>query len=205
MADHSSGSSTRPSLLLRIRDPQDAEAWQIFVGVYGRLVYRHGRAKGLHHEDAEEVTQIVFAQVSQAIRSFDYRPELGRFRDWLGTLTRHEIQRFLKKRAHKTRGQGDQAAQGILDEVEAREEDTAWAEAFHAHVLAAALARCRPHYTDQTWRAFELVWLEKRPAAQVAQELNCRIDKVYVAKSRVLDRLEQEVRELAEDSVLFIR
>jgi RNA polymerase sigma factor (sigma-70 family) len=200
MADHSSGSSTRPSLLLRIRDPQDAEAWQTFVDVYGRLVYRHGRAKGLHHEDAEEVTQIVFAQVSQSIRTFDYRPELGRFRDWLGTVTRHEIQRFLKKRGH-----GDQTAQDVLDQVGAREEDTAWAEAFHAHVLAAALARCRPHYTDQTWRAFELVWLEKRSAAQVAQELNLRIDKVYVAKSRVLDRLEQEVRELAEDSVLFVR
>ncbi len=71
--------------------------------------------------------------------------------------------------------------------------------------IQAALARTRPHFEEQTWRAFELVWLEKRPAAQVAQELNLRIDKVYVAKSRVLDRLEQEVRELAEDSVLFVR
>jgi hypothetical protein len=49
------------------------------------------------------------------------------------------------------------------------------------------------------------VWLEKRPAAEVAQELNLRVDKVYVAKSRVLERLEQEVRELAEDSILAAR
>src|SRR5262249_53165515 len=149
-------------------------------------------------------TQEVFAQVSQSIRAFDYRPDLGRFRDWLGTVTRHEIQRFLKKEARAARG-GDPAAEAVLGNVAARDEDTNWDEAFHAHVLARALARCRPHFTDQTWRAFELVWLEKRPAADVAQELNLRIDKVYVAKSRVLDRLEQEVRELAADSILVAR
>jgi RNA polymerase sigma-70 factor (ECF subfamily) len=191
-------------LLLRIRDPHDAEAWQTLVEVYGRLVYRHCRGKGLCHQDAENVTQEVFAQVSQSIRAFDYRPDLGRFRDWLGTVTRHEIQRFLKKEARAARG-GDPAAEGVLGNIAARDEDTNWDEAFHAHVLATALGRCRPHFTDQTWRAFELVWLEKRPAADVAQELNLRIDKVYVAKSRVLDRLEQEVRELAADSILVAR
>lgn len=58
MAADSSGSSTRPSLLLRIRDPRDTEAWQTFVDVYGRLVYRHCRNRGLRHEDAENVTQV---------------------------------------------------------------------------------------------------------------------------------------------------
>src|SRR5262249_9615845 len=99
MAVDSSGSPTRPSLLLRIRDPRDVEAWQTFVEVYGRLVYRHCRSKGLRHQDAENVTQEVFAQISQSIRAFDYHPDLGRFRDWLGTVTRHEVHRFLKKEA----------------------------------------------------------------------------------------------------------
>jgi RNA polymerase sigma-70 factor (ECF subfamily) len=205
MAVDSSGAPTRPSLLLRIRDPRDVEAWQTFVEVYGRLVYRHCCGKGLRHQDAENVTQEVFAQVSQSIRAFDYRPDLGRFRAWLGTVTRHEIQRFLKKEARAVHAGEDPAGDGVLGNAVAREEDTNWDEAFQAHVLATALARCRPHFTDQTWRAFELAWLEKRPPAEVARELNWRIDKVYVAKSRVLDRLEQKVRELADDSILVAR
>ena len=205
MAVDSSGSPTRPSLLLRIRDPRDTEAWQTFVEVYGRLVYRHCRCKGLRHQDAENVTQEVFAKVSQSMRGFDYQPDLGRFRDWLGIVTRHEIYRFLQKEARAEQAGGGADADGVLDNVVAREEDTDWDEAFHVHVLAMALARCRPHFMEQTWRAFELVWLEKRPAIEVALELNLRIDKVYVAKSRVLDRLEQEVRELADDSILVAR
>jgi len=205
MGTHSSGSSTPPSLLLRIRNPRDAEAWKTFVDVYGRLVYRHCRSRGLRHEDAENVTQEVFAQISRSISGFDYRPELGRFRDWLGTVTRNEINRFLKKEARVARGGGGTEEERVLDSVAARGEDTAWTEEFNAHLLATALARSRPHFEDQTWRAFELVWLEKRPAAEVAEELKVPIDRVYVAKSRVLERLQQEVQELAEDSILFGR
>jgi RNA polymerase sigma factor (sigma-70 family) len=205
MAANSSGSSTRPSLLLRVRDPHDAEAWQTFVDVYGRLVYRHCRRRGLSHEDAENVTQEVFAQVSQSIRRFDYQPDVGCFRGWLGTLTRNETNRFLKKDARIIHGSGGVEGDHGLDSAAARGEDTAWAEEFNAHLLATALARSRLHFEEQTWRAFELVWLEKRPALEVASELGVPIDRVYVAKSRVLERLQQEVRDLAEDSILFGR
>jgi RNA polymerase sigma-70 factor (ECF subfamily) len=201
MGGHSSVASTPASLLLRIRDPRDAEAWKTFVEVYGRLVYRHCCSRGLHHEDAENVTQEVFARVSQAVRRFEYQPELGRFRDWLGTLTRNEISRFLKKEVRAAQGLDEEAA----DSIESRGEDTAWTEEFNAHLLTSALARSRPHFEGQTWRAFELVWLEKRSAAQVADELQVPIDRVYVAKSRVLERLQQEVQQLAEDSILFGR
>lgn len=203
MAGNSSGSLTRPSLLLRIRDPRDDEAWATFVDVYGRLVYRHCRGRGLSHEDSENVSQEVFAQVSQSIRGFDYQPDLGRFRDWLGTVTRNEINRLFKKEGRVVHGRGGVEDECGLQNAVSREEDTAWTEEFNAHLFATALARSRPHFEEQTWRAFELVWLEKRPAVEVAQQLKVPIDRVYVAKSRVLERLQQEVQELAEDSALF--
>ena len=34
---------TRPSLLVRIRDAQDKDAWRQFVQVYGPVVYGYGR------------------------------------------------------------------------------------------------------------------------------------------------------------------
>jgi DNA-directed RNA polymerase specialized sigma24 family protein len=47
--------------------------------------------------------------------------------------------------------------------------------------------------------AFERTWLDNRPAAVAARELNLPVDAVYVAKSRVLKRLREEVLLLAED------
>ena len=69
-------------------------------------------------------------------------------------------------------------------------------------MLRAALVRTRPHFEPTTWRAFELVWLENRPAAEVAREAGQPIDWVYVAKSRVLKRLWEEVQDLADDAAL---
>src|SRR5262245_19943391 len=156
MAGSSWGPPTRPSLLRRIRDPRDAEAWNVFVEVYGPLVYRHCRRRGLQHADAEDVTQQVFAQVNRSIRAFEYRSEEGRFRDWLGTLTRNKVYRFWKRQAGEVPAQGRGEGPDGLNTVPAPEPDTEWAEEFNRHVLETAVARVRPRLEDLTWRAFEL-------------------------------------------------
>jgi RNA polymerase sigma factor (sigma-70 family) len=202
MAD-STGDETRPSLLLRLRDPRDQEAWSRFVDVYGPLVHSHARRRGLSNEDAEDVTQRVFARVSEAIRKFDYDPQRGKFRDWLGFIVRNEVFRHWKKGERETRAPGgdDQT----LEQVAGDPTDPEWTEEFHTHVLRVALARCQPRFEPDTWWAFEKVWLDHFPARDVAQELSQPIDWVYVAKSRVLKRLWQEVQELADDAPLLLQ
>jgi RNA polymerase sigma factor (sigma-70 family) len=204
MADNATGSPTRPTLLRRIRDLADTEAWQTFVDVYGPLIYRHGRGCGLQDADAAEVTQEVLLQVSRSIQQFEYDPQRGRFRDWLGTVTRNKVRRFLNREAGV---QAPLEAHGeeLLANLAAPVEDAEWTEAFLRHVLHCALTRIRPHFDEQHWRAFEGVWREDRPAADVAQELGQRIDWVYLAKSRILKRLQEEVKALAEDLPLSWR
>ena len=198
-----SGFSTRPSLLLRLRDPRDAEAWRSFVDVYGPLVYAHARRRGLKHEDAEDATQKAFARVSEAIRAFNYQPDLGRFRDWLGTVVRNEINRLLKTDMGTARGKGGEV-DIALTHAAAPASDTAWTADFNAHILQVALERCRPRFEPATWCAFERVWLQHTPAVQVAEEMNQPIDWVYVAKSRVLKQVWQEVQELADDTTVSL-
>jgi RNA polymerase sigma factor (sigma-70 family) len=199
MGPSPSGSSTRPSLLLRLRNPQDAESWAAFVDLYGPLVFGHCRKRGLQHQDAEDVTQKVFAQVAKSIRGFQYDPAVGRFRDWLGTIVRNAVNRFFSQANRHPGGAGSD----VWDGVEARGDDSSWNEDFTNHVLQEAMKRVRPHFEDETWRGFESVWLENRAAAEVAEQLGRSVEWVYSAKSRVLDRLWDEVRELAEESPSF--
>src|SRR5262249_33688733 len=109
-------SVTRPSLLLRLGDARDDQSWATFVDVYGPLVFGHCRRRSLQHADAEDVTQKVFAQVSLAIRRFEYDPQAGRFRDWLGTIVRNEVNRFLRKQSRDGANSNE-----ALDQVEARQ------------------------------------------------------------------------------------
>ena len=186
---------TRPSLLLRIRDPEDADSWNRFVDVYRPLILRYARKRGLQDADAADVAQDVLAQVSRAIRAFEYRPEVGRFRDWLGTVVRHRVHRFLRREANQPRG----AEGNWLDDLPATQQDSDWSVAFNAHVLNEALDRARPHFEASTWDAFRLAWLEQQPAATAAEKLGIPVAGVYLAKSRVLKRLREEVMAIAED------
>ena len=61
-----------------------------------------------------------------------------------------------------------------------------------------ALRRIRPHFEASSWRAFERVWLGHNSAAEVADELSMSIEAVYMAKSRILRRLQEEVEDIAE-------
>jgi DNA-directed RNA polymerase specialized sigma24 family protein len=59
---------TRPSLLARVRDGQDADAWSTFVTLYAPVVYRYVRRRGLQDAEAADLTQEVMVEVARAIR-----------------------------------------------------------------------------------------------------------------------------------------
>ena len=186
---------TRPSLLLRIRDPADAEAWRQFTELYARVIYGYCCRRGLQDADAADVTQEVLAQVARSIQAFEYAPERGRFRSWLGTVTHSKIERFRRKSGRNPGGSADDPR---IEEV-ASQIESEWTEEFNAQVLQTAMQRIRAEFEPQTWSAFELAWIENRPAQEIALQLGCRIHAIYVAKSRVLIRLREEVLSLAED------
>lgn len=186
--------ATRPSLLIRIRDPRDAESWAEFVAVYQPLILYFARERGLQEADAADVAQDALVQVASAIRRFQYQPERGRFRDWLGTLVRHRVYRFLRREAKRGVADGEG-----LEELPADGSNGAWSEAIDAHILRAALERARPHFEESTWAAFYRTWYEQEPASTVALKLGLPISSVYLAKSRVLKRLRDEAIALADD------
>ena len=113
------------------------------------------------------------------------------------SLTRRRLARFYDRRARRAEQPGPAA---VLEQAENNDPDPEWAEEFNNRVLEAALNRIRPQFEQSTWTAFERVWIENRPAAEAADELSIRIHSVYMAKSRVLKRLMEEVRDIAEET-----
>src|SRR5947199_835828 len=98
--------TTRPSLLVRLRDARDAAAWARFVDVYAPLVYGFARKHGLQDADAADLTQDVLRRVSQAAGRLEYDPERGSFRGWLFTVVRNALRTFLDRQARQCQGAG---------------------------------------------------------------------------------------------------
>ena len=194
MENQTSQLHTHPSLLIRLRDARDAAAWSLFIEVYTPLIYRYCRKHHLQEADAAEVAQEVLLQVNRSIGSFEYQPERGRFRDWLGSVVRSKLSRFFRRNQPSTNEDTHELAN-----LPTKYDEADWADHFNNDLLQTTLARIQREFEEHTWKAFTKVWIDNTSAAEAAKALSMPVAMVYVAKSRVLKRLREEILTLAED------
>jgi len=181
---------TPASLLERLRDSFDADAWTRFVALYTPLIYSWGRRVGLQDQDAVDLVQDVFATLIQVLPTFTYDAHKS-FRRWLRTVTLNKWRNTRKQWNEKLpREPGDAVDRLALpDDVEAF-----WEAEYRQHLVSQALAIMRADFQEKTWKACWEVVVAERPASDVAAELGLTVGAVYAAKFRVLDRLRQELR-----------
>src|SRR3954447_24581317 len=153
---------TRASLLVRIRDGRDHEAWRQFVQVYAPVVYGFARKRGLQDADAADLMQEVLRSVASAAGRLNYDPKRGSFRGWLYTVTRNKLYNFLDGRRRQVRGSGDSGAQELLEGQAAPDVGTEslWDREYERRLSALAMERVRGEFQEATWRAFWLTAVE---------------------------------------------
>lgn len=192
---------TRPSLLIRIRDPMDAEAWAQFVELYGPVVYHFSRKRGLQDADAADLTQTVFLAIAHDIRRLEYDPKRGSFRGWLFGVVRNQFHNHYLRRKQVARGSGDTTAHELLAELPNRtsnEEEALWEREYELRMFRWAAERVRARFEDGSWQAFWQTAVEGKCAKEVAAELGLTAGAVYTAKSRVLDRIKREIENVQQ-------
>jgi RNA polymerase sigma-70 factor (ECF subfamily) len=191
---------TRPSLLVRIRDPRDSTAWEQFANLYTPLITGFVRKRGLQPADADDLTQTILCDVSTAVRGLDYDPTRGTFRAWLFTIVRRHLSRFLARNRKVVIGSGDTEVRDMLEEHPDDAADEAeWEAEFRRQQFRWAAERVRGEFTATNWEAFWRTAVLGLPATDVARELETTVGAVYTAKCRILDRIRAEIRTLGED------
>src|SRR5262249_39314385 len=189
------------SLLARLRDPRDGDAWQEFVELCGSLVYSFVRQRGLQDADAADLTQEVFLAVAGAVRNWHYDPAQGTFRGWLYGITRNKLARFLRRRYAQPVARGGSNAQHRLEEQSAPQHDLSedWEREFQQQLFRVAAAKVQGSFTPSTWQAFWLTAVEGQSPTQTAKDLGLSVGAVYIAKSRVLARLVEQIQLLQSE------
>lgn len=193
--------ATRQSLLLRLRDFQDEQAWSQFVEVYAPLIYAYVRKRGLQDADAADLTQICMRKVSDHIGRLDYTPGRDSFRGWLFTIVRNKLHDFHARPHHLWQGSGDTQIRSLLDNHPASENGDAseWEREYEQSLFMWAAEKVKPLVQPTTWQAFWQTAVEGRPGQEVAKNLGISLAAVYIAKSRVIVRLRDAIRALQEN------
>jgi len=194
--------STRASLLIRLRNPSDHEAWVEFVSLYEPAIYRLLRRTGLQDADAREVSQDLFLAVSRNIDRWQLEPGRGSFRGWLRRVTRNLMVSLVRYRRHRPTAVGGPDLDELFaqlpeaDGPESSEFDNEICRARFRHASSIA----KSEVSSRMWQAFWQTAIQGSSPADVAERLQMSLGAVRVAKCRVLARLKQVVAESASEA-----
>ena len=177
---------TPASLLERLRRPAADDAWARFVELYTPVLYAWARRRGCAESDAADLVQEVLLLLVRRLPEFNY-DEQKSFRAWLRTVALNRW-RNLHRRAELPRD-------GKLTDVAELpdDDDPFWEDEYRRHLVGRALALMQAEFQPSTWKACWECVVAGRAPAQVAAELGLSVGAVYMAKSRVLSRLRQEL------------
>ncbi len=200
--------------LLYLARQDDPAAWEKLVQLYGPLVAIWCRRSGLQEADARDVFQEVFQAVARKLHTFRKERESDTFRGWLRTITQNKIRDQFRKAGRDPQAIGGTEAHQWMEQLptadvasdQSSESDSSqsaqgdvWAEddaASQRVVFQQALELIRTNFATHTWQAFIRTTVDGQSSTDVADELGMTPGAVRVAKSRVLQRLREELGDL---------
>ena len=194
---------TRKTLLLKIKDADDNQAWDEFVEIYAPMVFAFCRKRGVSEDDASDITQDVLRAIAKAIGSFEYEPSKGKFRSWFFTVARSKLYDFFRKqvRRHDAGGGGTTVMELINEHPDPKEEQD-WEIDYRRQIFDWAVTKVRSNFEESSWRAFWMTAVDGEKPADVAAALDISRGAVYAAKARVLGALRDCVQSVVGEEDL---
>lgn len=181
------------SLLDRLRTPNQATAWDRFVELYTPLLFHWARQLGQQDSDAADLVQDVFLILWRTLPDFQYEPKKS-FHAWLKTLFLNRArQRF---RDHKPAG-GDglgRALVNVPDPATSQVEE----QEYRQYLFHQAFQLIQREFSAQHVTAFREYVLAGRPVGEVARQVGLSPGAIYCIKSRILNRLRQDLAHLLD-------
>ena len=187
---------TRNSLILRLRDREDVQSWREFVAIYQPVIYRVARHRGMQDADAHELVQRVLMAVARAVDRFQPDTDRAKFRTWLYRITHNEFCKELASSRH--RGSGDSSVREMLESIPSSEDESSdeLSLEYRRSVFRWAADEVRPGFKTTTWHAFWRTSVNGESTTDVAKDLGMTQGAVYVARSRVMAKLQHAVQKL---------
>lgn len=194
---HFNNEATRSSVLRAVADTANEAAWQRLFDLYVGFVFSIARSKGLRSEDADDIVQVVFADLARNLPTFQYDRAKGEFRSYLTGLVHWRIMDRLKS------GKRDADLKvAFWEEAKAAassaDEDFAERE-WQAAAMEEALRRIRPDVRPEHYAAFVASAVEGQDAESVMRLYGLSRDNLYQIRKRLTMKLREAVAAVLDE------
>ena len=202
---HFNNETTRSSVIRAVADTENQAAWNRLFDLYAGFVFSIARHKGLNDADADDMVQVVFADLARNLPTFQYDRAKGKFRSYLTGLVRWRVMDRLKA---SKRDADLKAAVG--EELKAETKEDFWERArradagddgfsereWQAAALDKALRLMKPDVRPEHYAAFIASYIEGQDTELVMRLYGLTRDNLYQIRTRLTAKLREKVAEV---------
>ena len=188
---HFNNETTRSSVLRAVANTENEAAWQRLFDLYAGFVFSIARSKGLKPEDADDIVQVVFADLARNLPTFQYGRTKGKFRSYLAGLVHWRVMDRLKAGKRDT-----ELKVNFLEEAQsfASPDDDGFAEReWQAAALEEALRRIKPDVRPEHYAAFVASAIEGQDTEAVMRLYGLSRDNLYQIRKRLTEKLRETI------------
>jgi RNA polymerase sigma-70 factor (ECF subfamily) len=190
-----------------MKSPSEAD-WEDFYRDYCGVILAYARKLGLSEQAAQDVLQETMVTLMRLLPAFEYDPHIGKFRNFVLTITHRRVQAALRRaRRHETVSLDDGSdpeqpplGETLVDDRAAADPD-GFDRAWHQSLFEEAVRRLfnDPALSAQTLEVFRAYVLENHSADTVAARFGIAKNNVFQIKNRLVKRLQAEVALMTGD------
>ena len=203
---------TSETLIERIHDLEDQEAWDRLFQIYAPLIRIFAMERRCPNSSLDDVVQQTFVSLIKALAKSPYDKKKGKFRTLLYLLSRRQIYNVFNRQKNKGFVQSNTEYDNVINNLadsESVEPCKSWDDHWENNLMARAYEQVkkniRDHGDSMTLEIFESVFFEQLRAKDVAKMMSARYgtgvkeNKIYQDKSRVLAMWKHELKKLKEE------
>lgn len=189
--------TTQWSLIVRLQDPCDQEAWREFSENYHAAILQSLIRKGLMQQDAEDITQQVMMSIANTLSKRPHDPDRAKFRTWLERVIKNAAINALRDSSKRAAAKGGTDALSLLNAIPSQDDaQELLAQEYQKQLVRVASKVIENEFQPDTWQMFWRSTVLGLPIEQVAKELGKQVGSVYASRSRVMRRLRMEIERM---------
>ena len=181
---------TRKTLLMRACNPDDEDAWEDFVCYYKSFIQMVLNRLLFNPNEYEDLRQEILVKLWEKLKSYDSTK--SKFRTWLSTVIRNKVLNFIRDRDKASKILAPEGETLLYTASENDLENHIQAE-WETYAANLALERIKPLFSENAMQVFSLS-LDNVSVNDIAEKLGISPDSVYKMKTRVVKRLQEEVK-----------
>ena len=183
---------TRQTLLFKIRDQYNDQAWNEFDKIYRPFIA--SLIIKMKVDDVDDMLQDTMIKCWKTLPEFEYKPDQGQFKSWLARMVYYNV--ISKNRVQKRRQELiEEYVQKDLVPPEIEEmADSEWKD----FISSKAWEKVSADLSENMKNVYQLV-LKNKDVSEIADILEMKENTVYRYRQRVEEKLVKEMRWLLRD------